>query len=170
MKIILEIPFLFLSNLNVKFDTGDLTWKKYTVGEVILTTRQVELIDKHKFVKRALDKPSEIFIPYIAALKIYVSIMTIQLMRKSLLVALKQDKDSTEVSITYGDFADVFLPNLEINLRDYYSINEYVIKLVEGKPPFYSSIYSLSAVKLEILKIYIKTYQKQDLSIFLSLL
>lgn len=40
------------------------------------------------------------------------------------------------------------------------SINEYAIKLVERKQPFYGLIYALSPVKFENLKPYIKTYQK----------
>ena len=37
------------------------------------------------------------------------------------------------------------------------AINEYVIKLVEGKQLFYSLIYSLGLIKFEIIQIYIKT-------------
>ncbi len=39
-------------------------------------------------------------------------------------------------------------------------INEYVIKLIDGKQPLYGSIYALSPVELETLKTYIKTYLK----------
>lgn len=40
------------------------------------------------------------------------------------------------------------------------SINEYAIKLEKDKLIFYSPIYSLDPVKLEILKIYIETHLK----------
>lgn len=36
-------------------------------------------------------------------------------------------------------------------------INNYTIKLINGKQPSYKPVYSLELVKLKILKIYIKT-------------
>lgn len=39
-------------------------------------------------------------------------------------------------------------------------MNEYAIKLMDGKQPFYGSIYALSPMELKILKIYIKTSLK----------
>ena len=39
-------------------------------------------------------------------------------------------------------------------------INKYVIKLVEGKQLLYGPIYSLSLMKIAILKTYIETYLK----------
>ncbi len=39
-------------------------------------------------------------------------------------------------------------------------INEYAIKLIDGKQQLYGSIYVLSSVKLETLKIYIETHLK----------
>lgn len=39
-------------------------------------------------------------------------------------------------------------------------VNEHAIKLIDGKQPLYSSIYTLSLVELETLKAYIKTQQK----------
>ncbi len=40
------------------------------------------------------------------------------------------------------------------------NMNEYVIKLVEGKQPPYGPIYSLGQVELETLKTYIETHLK----------
>lgn len=42
--------------------------------------RQVDLIDKHKLVKTALDKASETFVVDMTALKAPVSIITINIM------------------------------------------------------------------------------------------
>lgn len=39
-------------------------------------------------------------------------------------------------------------------------INEYTIKLIDGKKSSYEPIYSLSSVEIEILKIFIKIYLK----------
>lgn len=41
-------------------------------------------------------------------------------------------------------------------------INEHTIEPVGDKQPFYGSIYALSAVKLETLKIYIETHLKTE--------
>lgn len=39
-------------------------------------------------------------------------------------------------------------------------MNEYTIKLIDGKQSFYRSIYTLSPIELKTLKTYIKTYLK----------
>ena len=40
-ELILEILFLKISNANVAFDKGTLTWKLYTINKALLTTKQV---------------------------------------------------------------------------------------------------------------------------------
>lgn len=40
------------------------------------------------------------------------------------------------------------------------SMNKHVVKLIEGKQPLYSLIYSLCLVELETLKTYIETHLK----------
>lgn len=62
------------------------------------------------------------------------------------------DKALIEVLPNYYDYADVFSPNLEIELPKYTGINDHVIKLKEAKQPLYSSIYSLDLIELETLK------------------
>ena len=44
-----------------------------------------------------------------------------------------------------------------IKLSENSRVNEYIIKLEKDKQPSFGLIYSLELVKLEILKIYIKT-------------
>ena len=70
------------------------------------------------------------------------------------------DKASTEVPFEYLDYVDVVLFDLGIELPENSGMNKYVIELVEGKEPPYSSIYSLKLVKLETLKTYIEIYLK----------
>ena len=41
----------------------------YTAAEALPTTKWVELIDKKKFAKAALDEESETFMVYVAALE-----------------------------------------------------------------------------------------------------
>lgn len=52
----------------------------------------------------------------------------------------------------------MFLFKLIIKLHENININKYAIKLEDGKQPLYRPIYKLRPVKLEILKIYIKTH------------
>ena len=46
MEVILRMPFPTLSNENIQFAEKELTWKSYTIEEVLSTTRRVELINK----------------------------------------------------------------------------------------------------------------------------
>lgn len=71
MEILLEILYLALNNTDVKFteQPKTLTWRLYTVTKVLLTTGRVEFINKREFSKAALDKNSETFIMYVAALE-----------------------------------------------------------------------------------------------------
>ena len=67
MEVVLGMPFLALSNTDIQFDTESFTWRSYSIAKALPTTRRVELIDKHDFIKGALDKNSEIFVVYVAA-------------------------------------------------------------------------------------------------------
>ena len=69
MDIVLEMSFLSLSFMDRQFDTGNLTWRTYSIVEALPTTRQVEFIDKHKFARAALDKNVETFVIHVAALE-----------------------------------------------------------------------------------------------------
>lgn len=83
MKIVLKKLFLTLNNVDVKFDVRELTPRKYTIAKAILIARQVEQIDKHKFVEIAFNEALE------TTLEVVVSIMTDYSTRKLLLAALK---------------------------------------------------------------------------------
>ena len=69
---------------------------------------------------------------------------------------LKVDKAPAKVHSKYINFRNVFLPKLAIKLPKYMRSNNHAIKIVDNQQLFYSFIYSLSLIKLEILKIYIK--------------
>ena len=64
-ELILEMLFLKLSNADVLFDEGTLTWKSYTINKVLSTTEQVQLIDSQEFVIAALNVDNETFVVYI---------------------------------------------------------------------------------------------------------
>ncbi len=70
MEVILETPFLSFNNADVEFaELKKLTWRLYTVAKALSTTSWVELIDKRKFAKTALDENSKTFIVYVSALE-----------------------------------------------------------------------------------------------------
>ncbi len=68
--IVLGMPFLTMSNTDVDFQARDLQWSSYTTGEVLPTTRQVELIGKKEFAVVALDPEYEAFVVHVAALSV----------------------------------------------------------------------------------------------------
>ena len=61
------MPFLSPSNADIQFNTENLTWRTYSTAETLPISRQVEMIDKYKFARAALDKNSETFIVHVAA-------------------------------------------------------------------------------------------------------
>ena len=67
------------------------------------------------------------------------------------------DKALTEVSAEYSNYSNIFLAENTIKLLENTGINEHTIKVEEGKQLFFEPIYNLGSIKLEMLKIYIKT-------------
>ena len=45
MEVVLGMPFLIFSNVDIQFAEKELTWKTYTTEEAFSTTRQVEIIN-----------------------------------------------------------------------------------------------------------------------------
>ena len=146
------MPFLTLSNANVRFAERELTWRSYTAAKALPTTRRVELIDKKEFATAALNKDDETFIVHIAA---FMGLMTIQHSREAQIASL--DVEEVTVPTQYSDYTDVFSKDSAKELPKHTGINDHAIDLVEGKQPPYGPIYSLLPVKLETLKTYIKT-------------
>ena len=140
MEVVLGMPFLALSNADIQFDIESFTWRSYSTAEALPTARRVELIDKHEFAKAALDENSETFVVHVAALEALEP--AVHPSRAPLLAALQQDKAPTEIPSEYADYADVFSPDLVMELPENTGINEHVIELVEGKQLPYGPIYS----------------------------
>ena len=65
-EVILGMPFLKLCNIDVSFSKGTLTWKSYITNKVLLTTKQVQLINSQKFVIAVLDADSKTFVVHVA--------------------------------------------------------------------------------------------------------
>ena len=71
--------------------------------------------------------------------------------------ALLFNETPTEVPIEYFDYNNVFSAEYTAELPENTGMNEYAIKLEEGKQLSFGPIYSLEPIELEILKTYIKT-------------
>ncbi len=155
LDIVLGIPFLTMSNADVDFQAWDLQWRSYTTGEVLPTTRRVELIEKKEFAVAALDPEHEAFVVHITVLSVD-SDNKVHPSKGAQIAHLKANKATTKVSSKYADFADVFSPKLAAELLEHIGINNHAIKLVDDWQPPYGPIYSLRLMKLETLKAYIK--------------
>lgn len=114
----------------------------------------------------ALNKNSEIFVIYIAGLEapttMFIYLLRIFLVQnsESTLATLQWNKIPFKIPAKYSDYADIFSTDLTMELLDNTGMNEYIIKLIEKKQPFYGPIYALKPIELETLKAYIKTHLK----------
>lgn len=75
--------FFSLSNIDIEFakigrQLEKLTQKTYSIAKIILTIDQIDIINKRKITKIVVDISSEIFVVYIAALKIEIKINLFQ--------------------------------------------------------------------------------------------
>lgn len=68
MEVVLGMPFLTLSNADIRFAERELVWRSYTAEKALPTTRRVELIDRREFAAVALDENEETFVLHVAAL------------------------------------------------------------------------------------------------------
>ena len=65
-EVVLGMLFLKISNTDIAFDKGTLTWKSYTTIRALPTTKQVQLVDSMEFVIAALDADSKTFVLHVA--------------------------------------------------------------------------------------------------------
>ncbi len=149
------MSFLSMSNASVHFQTQDLQWRSYTIGDVLPTTRWVEVIGKKEFTVVALDPKYETFVVHVAALSVN-SGDEVYPSKRAQIAYLKANEAPTKVPSKYADFTDIFLPKLAAELLEHTKINDYAIELVDDWQPPYGPIYSLRPVELEILKAYIE--------------
>ena len=129
MQVVVEMPFFTLSNADIQFARKKLTWRSYTTAEALLTTKRVELINKKEFAKVALDKESETFVVYVAALEALLPGMAILPSRAAQISALIQDEAPTKVPPKYVDYADIFSFDLAMELPKNTGINKHAIKI-----------------------------------------
>ena len=154
-EVILGMPFLKISNADVSFGEGTLTWKTYTTNEALPTTEQVQIVDPKEFVIVALDVDSETFVVHVAIRE--REEMPVHSEKQAQVGTLLFDEAPTEVPAEYSDYSNVFSAENVVELSENTGINEHAIELEEGKQPPFRPIYCLRPVELETLKTYIKT-------------
>ncbi len=128
--IVLEIPFLTMSNIDVEFQAWNLQWRSYTTGDVLSTIKQFELIGKKEFAVAALDPEYEAFVVHVAAFSVD-SGDEVHPSRRAQIAHLKVDEALTKVPSEYANFVDVFSPKLAVELPEHTGINDYAIELVD---------------------------------------
>lgn len=70
MKIVLGMLFFTFSGADIWFTEKKLIWRSYMTTKALPITQKIELINKHKFAKTALDKAFKTFVVYVVALEI----------------------------------------------------------------------------------------------------
>ena len=154
-EVILGMPFLKISNADVSFGEGTLTWKTYTTNEALSTTKQVQIVDPKEFVIAVLDVDSETFVVHVAIRE--QEEMPVHSEKQAQVGALLFDKAPTKVPAEYSDYSDVFSAENAAELLENTGMNEHAIELEKDKQPPFGPIYSLGPVELETLKTYIET-------------
>ena len=125
---IFGISILNLSNVNVQFAQGELTWRSYTPAKALLTTKRVELINKKDFAKAALDEKFETFVIHMASFNLAPGIHPD---REAQIVSLLIEE--VKIPDEYSDFTNVFLEEKALVLPERTELNEHTINLEDGK-------------------------------------
>ncbi len=70
LDVVLGMLFLTMSNDDIDFQAWNLQWRPYITGNILPTTKRVELIGKKKFIALAFDSEYETFVVHVAALNV----------------------------------------------------------------------------------------------------
>ena len=126
-EIVLKVPFLTMSNVDVDFQAWNLQWRSYTTGDVLLTTRRVKLIGKKEFAAAALDLKHEVFVVHVNALSIDLG-NEVHPSKKVQVAYFKVDEAFIEVPNKYADFVNIFSLKLAAKLLKHTEINDHAIE------------------------------------------
>lgn len=125
-------------------------------AKALSTIKQIELINKKKFVKAALGENFKTFVINIVILESLFVEMSIYPNSKTQIAFLLTKK--VPILDKYYDFAYVSFKKKALVFSEQTNFNKHVIKLEKDKQPHYRLFYSLELVELKTLKIYIETY------------
>ena len=130
MNIALGILFFTLSNVNIDFVDHHIYWKMYTIAEVLLTIKRVELIKKKEFATVVLDPGDGPFVVHLASIS---QDLDVHLSWKAHIALLKADKAPTFILSKYANFANIFFKKLAAKLLEHIRIHKYSINLIKGQ-------------------------------------
>ena len=160
-KVVLGMPFLTLSDVDVDFLGPELCWRTYTIKKVLPTTRRIKLVGKKEFTAIALDLEYEIYVVDIGSVSSDISpnssLLNIYSSWRPQIFGLITKEALTKVPAKYSGFADIFSLDLAFKLLEHTEINDHNIELVNDQQPPYGPISSLETVELKTLKAYIET-------------
>ena len=77
-----------MSNIEIDFIDCHIYWRLYTIAEILLITRWIELIEKKEFVATTLDIENKTFVNHIASISLNSDIYSF---RKAQIASLKVD-------------------------------------------------------------------------------
>ena len=97
------MAFLTLSNADVQFIEKELTWRSYTTGKALSTTKRIEFINKKEFAKMALDEKSETFFIHVTSLNLAPGIHPDKAAQIASLLT-----ENVKIPNKYSDIANVF--------------------------------------------------------------
>ena len=146
MKVVLGMPFLAFSKVEVDFAETEFIWKTYTIVKTLPITKRVQIIDLKEFAKAALDSKQDAFVVHIAT---FFNPIEMHLDQKVQIPAFIADEAPIIIPAKYSDFKDVFSKKSATVLLEHTGINIHVIDLEEGNQLFYNPFYSLELVELE---------------------
>ena len=146
-EVILGMLFLEISNTDVAFGKGTLTWKSYITNEALPITEQVQQVNPKEFIIAVLDTDSKTFVVHVpirereempvhserqAQIEAEAHIDT-QGQSEAQVGALIFNEAPTEVPAEYSDYSDVFSAENAAELPENTGMNKHAIKLEEGK-------------------------------------
>lgn len=129
MKVVFRISFLIIFNTNIWYMENELIWRCYITIDILSITKTIEFFEKREFITIVLNKNTKIFEIYI----IFLKIMIIHLVWKIEIFLLQVNKILTKIEFEYYDYVDIFFFHLIIELLEYNSINNHIIKLKKDK-------------------------------------
>ena len=132
-EMILRIFFLKLSNTDLSFGEKILTWRTCITKKALLTTKQIQIINKKDFIIAVLDANNKIFVVHVALqeqviMPIYLEKQA-QIQKKAQVRALIFDKIFIIISTEYSNYSNVFLAKYLAKIPEYTEINDHIIEL-----------------------------------------
>lgn len=75
IKIIIDIFFLTLSNINILFVEQELSWKLHTLAKTLLIIKQLQIINQKKIVITTLKFGKKVFVIYVFSINLGLKIL-----------------------------------------------------------------------------------------------